>query len=58
MIRSHISSIKNCGVILKFERFSYLSKRSFGLTLLSGSGTYQNSKLPFKFYIFTKIPIV
>ena len=31
MIRSHISSTQGCGVVLKLERFSYLSSRSFGL---------------------------
>ena len=31
MIRSHIGSKLECGVVLKFERFSHLSGRSFGL---------------------------
>ena len=31
MIRSHIGSTQECGVVLKFERFSYLSGWSFGL---------------------------
>ena len=31
MIRFHISSIRNYGVVLKLERFSHLSDRSFGL---------------------------
>ena len=29
--RSHIGSTRNCGVVLKFERLSHLSNRSFGL---------------------------
>ena len=33
MIRFHISSIRNYGVVLKLERFSHLSYRSFGLGL-------------------------
>ena len=36
MIRSHIGSTKYCGVILKLERFSHLSDRSFGLGSLIG----------------------
>ena len=31
MIRSHISSTQECGVVLKLEMFSHLSSRSFGL---------------------------
>ena len=31
MIRSHIGSTQECGVVLKFERFSHLSDRSFRL---------------------------
>ena len=31
MIRSHIGSIQECGVVLKLERFSHLLDRSFGL---------------------------
>ena len=31
MIRSHIGSIQECGMVLKLERFSHLSGRSFGL---------------------------
>ena len=31
MIRSHIDFTQECGVVLKLERFSYLSGRSFGL---------------------------
>ena len=31
MIRSHIGSTQECGVILKLERFSNLSNRFFGL---------------------------
>ena len=36
MIRSHIGSVINCGVVLKFERLSHLSCGYFGL----GLGTY------------------
>ena len=36
MIRSHIGSTRDCEVVLKLERFSHLSGRSFGL----GLGTY------------------
>ena len=36
MIRSHISSTQECGVILKLERFSHLSGQSFGLGSLIG----------------------
>ena len=31
MIRSHIGSTQECGIVLKLERFSHLSGRSFGL---------------------------
>ena len=31
MIRSHISSTQECGVVLKFERFSHLLGPSFGV---------------------------
>ena len=31
MIRSHIGSTQECGTVLKLERFSHLSCRSFGL---------------------------
>ena len=31
MIRSHIGSTQECGVVLKLERFSHLSGLSFGL---------------------------
>ena len=31
MIRSYIGSTQKCGVVLKLERFSHLSARSFGL---------------------------
>ena len=31
LIRSHIGSIRKCGVVVKLERFSNLSGRSFGL---------------------------
>ena len=31
MIRSHIDSKKECGVVLNLERFSHLSDQSFGL---------------------------
>ena len=31
MIRSHIGSTLECGVVLKLKRFSNLSSRSFGL---------------------------
>ena len=31
MIRSHISSTQECGMVLKFERFSHLLGRSFGV---------------------------
>ena len=31
VIRSHIGSTKECGMVLKLERFSNLSGRSFGL---------------------------
>ena len=31
MIQSHIGSTQECGVVLKLERFSHLSGRSFGL---------------------------
>ena len=31
MIQSHIGSTQECEVVLKFERFSYLSGRSFEL---------------------------
>ena len=41
MIRSHIGSTRNCGVVFKFEKFSHLSDRSFGLSsLLLVLGTY------------------
>ena len=30
MIGSHIGSIRNCGMLLKLERFSNLSGQSFG----------------------------
>ena len=30
-VRSHIGSIRDCGVVLKVERFSHLLDRSFGL---------------------------
>ena len=36
MIRSHIGSTKECGVVLKLERFSHLSGQSFGLGSLIG----------------------
>ena len=36
MIQSHISSTQKCGVILKLERFSHLSGRSFGLSFPIG----------------------
>ena len=39
MIRSHISSIQECGVILKLERFSHLSDWSFGLSYSIGLET-------------------
>ena len=32
MIRSHIGSTQECGVVLKLERFSHLLGRSFGLS--------------------------
>ena len=31
MIQSHIGYTQECGVVLKLERFSHLSGRSFGL---------------------------
>ena len=31
MIRSHIDSTQECGVVLKLEKFSPISYRSFGL---------------------------
>ena len=38
LIRSHIGSIRNCGVVLKIEEFSHLSSRSFGLDSPIGLG--------------------
>ena len=32
MIRSHIGSTKDCGVVLKLVRFFHLSDQSFGLS--------------------------
>ena len=34
MIWSHIGSIRNCGVVLKLDRFFHLSDWSFGLNSL------------------------
>ena len=38
MIQSHISSITNCEVVLKLERFFHLSGQSFGLNSSIGLG--------------------
>ena len=35
-LQSHIDSIRNCGVMFKLKRFSYLLDRSFGLDSLIG----------------------
>ena len=41
MIRSHVYSTRNFGVVLKFEKFSHLSYQSFRLSsLLLSLGTY------------------
>ena len=36
IIRSHIGSTQDCGVVFKFERFFHLLGRSFGLDSLIG----------------------
>ena len=38
MIRSYINSIRNCGMVLKLERFSHLSGRPFALGSPIGLG--------------------
>ena len=37
-MQSHISSTRNYGVVVKLERFSHLSGRSFGLSSPIGLG--------------------
>ena len=44
MIRSHIGSTRDCGMVLKIERFSHLSNRSFGLGSPIGLGYLLGSK--------------
>ena len=44
MIQSHIGSTQECRVVLKFDKFSYLSDWSFGLgspTRLEALSEYQ-----------------
>ena len=40
IIKDRFGSIRNCGVVLKIERFSHLSDQSFGFDFLVGLGTY------------------
>ena len=59
IIRSHISSTQECRVVFKFEMFSHLSDRSFGLrflirleALLNLLGKMLCSGIPFFFFFF------
>ena len=47
LIRSHIGFIRDCGVVLKLERFFHLSGRSFGyLSLVLLLSVYSGKVLP------------